>query len=70
MSEAKRFRRREKVVTTVDLPGVPAGTPGKIRTEAGYTWYRYFVSFENGVELSSVDAGALRRPGDPVDPAA
>lgn len=64
-----RLKRRDKVVATTDLPGVPAGTPGRVVAEAGITWYRYFVAFDNGVELSSVDRSALRRSGEPVDTA-
>jgi hypothetical protein len=61
-----RLKRRERVVATADLPGVPAGTPGRVLEEVGLTWYRYFVAFDNGVELSTIDRSALRRPGDPV----
>jgi hypothetical protein len=53
------FRRHQKVVAASDLPGVPAGTPGKVYYVAGVTWIRYHVLFENGVEVSSVDAGEL-----------
>ncbi len=54
-----RYRRRERVRAVVDLPGVPAGTPGTVLMESGLTWYRYFVQFDNGVELGSVDIEAL-----------
>jgi len=57
----KRFR---KVVATVDLPGVPEGTIGKVRVANGFTWYRYWVDFENGVELGHVDHGNLVRASD------
>jgi hypothetical protein len=50
----ERFAKRAKVVAAVDLPGVPAGTPGRIVLEAGFRWFRYWVRFENGVELGSV----------------
>ncbi len=57
----ERFARRQRVQAAVDLPGVPAGTMGRVMSEAGLTWIRYFVQFDNGVELSSIDAAKLRR---------
>ena len=58
------IRRHQKVVATVDLPGVPEGTLGKVRVANGFAWYRYWVDFENGVELGHVDHGNLVRAGD------
>jgi len=55
----QKFKRKQKVVVVTDLPGVPVGTVGKVYYEAGITWFRYHVAFENGVELSNVDGGAL-----------
>jgi len=60
ISTEREFERRQKVVAAVDLPGVPAGTFGKIWYAAGVTWMRYHVQFDNGVELSNVDGGDLR----------
>ncbi|MCD9623552.1 hypothetical protein [Rhabdothermincola salaria] len=59
ISTEKVFRKRQKVVAAVDLPGVPAGTPGKVYYVAGVTWIRYHVLFENGVEISTLDAAQL-----------
>ena len=58
------IRRHQKVVATVDLPGVPEGTLGKVRVANGFAWYRYWVNFENGVELGHVDHRNLVRAGD------
>ena len=58
------IRRHQKVVATVDLPGVPEGTLGKVRVANGFAWYRYWVDFENGVELGHVDHGNLVRADD------
>ena len=58
------IRRHQKVVATVDLPGVPEGTLGKVRVANGFAWYRYWVDFENGVEIGHVDHGNLVRAGD------
>jgi hypothetical protein len=54
-----KFKRKQKVVAVTDLPGVPVGTEGKVYYEAGITWFRYHVAFENGVSLSNVDGNAL-----------
>ena len=54
-----KFKRKTKVVAVADLPGVPTGTEGKVYYEAGITWFRYHVAFENGVSLSNVDGNAL-----------
>jgi len=59
ISTEREFRRRQKVVAAVDLPGVPAGTFGKIWFVSGVTWMRYHVAFENGEELANVDGGDL-----------
>ena len=60
ISTEKDFRRRQKVVAAVDLPGVPAGTFGKVWFVSGVTWIRYHVAFENGVEIANVDGGDIR----------
>ena len=48
------IKRYQKVVATVDLPGVPEGTTGKVLVSNGVTWYRYWVDFDNGVRLGQV----------------
>ena len=59
ISTTKVFKRRQKVAAAVDLPGVPAGTFGKIWIVSGVTWIRYHVAFDNGAELANVDAAQL-----------
>ncbi|MFZ6004836.1 MAG: hypothetical protein ACOYXM_12995 [Actinomycetota bacterium] len=63
------LKRHEKVRANVDLPGVPAGTPGKVLVVSGLTWTRYRVLFENGVEHGLLDGRHLVRPRDfvPLD---
>ncbi|MEO7428216.1 MAG: hypothetical protein ABIY48_02430 [Acidimicrobiales bacterium] len=63
------LKRHEKVVANVDLPGVPAGTPGKVLVVSGITWMRYRVLFQDGIEHGLLDGRHLVRPGDfiPVD---
>jgi hypothetical protein len=58
-SDAPLFKRHQKVVAAVDLPGVPAGTRGKVMLDTGLTWVRYRVRFDNGVEVPWVEADQL-----------
>lgn len=53
------YRRNEKVVATTDLGTVPEGTTGKIKVVNGMTWLRYWVQFDNGEWLGSIDHAAL-----------
>jgi hypothetical protein len=62
ISTEPRFRRHEKVVANIDLPGVSAGTPGKVLMAVGITWFRYRVLFANGVERGQLDERHLVRP--------
>jgi hypothetical protein len=63
------LKRHDKVRANVDLPGVPAGTAGKVLVVSGLSWMRYRVLFDNGVELGMLDGRHLVRPRDfiPVD---
>jgi len=56
------FRKNEHVIATEDLRGVPEGTPGRIKLVNGFDWVRYWVFFENGVQLGSIDGTQLVRP--------
>ena len=42
--------------------GVPERTGGKIKMVNGFEWQRYWVFFDNGVQLGSLDGSALLRP--------
>lgn len=57
-----RFRKGETVRTLDPLPGVPEGTKGRVYLVGGFAWTRYRVLFENGVDIGSLDGGALARP--------
>ncbi len=59
INEVPKFKRKQKVIAVGDIPGVPNGTPGKVYYEAGITWFRYHVAFENGIELSNVDGNDI-----------
>ena len=45
----------DKVRSTADLLGVPAGTHGKVILANGFNWQRYRVLFDNGGELGDLD---------------
>lgn len=53
------FSKKDRVTTTRDLPGVPEGTRGRVAMTAGFTWPRYWVRFENGVWMGSLDRQSL-----------
>jgi hypothetical protein len=49
------LRMGDRVRTTQELHGVPVGTEGKVILANGFSWQRYRVLFENGVELGDLD---------------
>ncbi|MDQ1404228.1 MAG: hypothetical protein QOG03_2544 [Actinomycetota bacterium] len=49
----------DKVKASVDLPGVPAGTAGEVALANGFIWKRFWVRFDNGVTLGSLDSHQL-----------
>ena len=49
------LRMGDRVRASVDLPGVAAGTTGKVILANGFNWQRYRVRFETGVELGDLD---------------
>jgi hypothetical protein len=62
--EGDQLRRHEKVVAAVDLPGVPAGTHGKVTLVNGFAWIRYRVFFDNGADVGSLDRSQLVPAGE------
>ena len=61
-SASDPLKEKQKVSAAVDLPGVPAGTTGRVFVAYGITWPRYRVRFDNGVELGLLDRAHLE-PG-------
>lgn len=59
------LKRKDRVVAAVDLPGIPAGTEGRVIMVSGFSWVRYWVRFDNGVERGSISRSQLVRPGQP-----
>ncbi len=49
------LRMGDRVLSTVELQGVTAGTEGKVILANGFNWQRYRVLFVNGVELGDLD---------------
>lgn len=49
------LRIGDKVVSTVELPGVPSGSEGRVILANGFQWQRYWVRFTNGTEVSDLD---------------
>ncbi len=49
------LRTGDRVRTIVDLPGVAAGTQGKVILANGFNWQRYRVLFPGGVEVGDLD---------------
>ena len=58
------FTKNEIVVAAEDLPGVPAHSSGKVKMVSGFSWKRYWVFFDNGVQMGSLDSDQLVRPQD------
>ncbi len=63
-SEDTPLAAHAKVVAVEDLPGVPAGTKGKVMLRTGFSWIRYRVHFDNGVEVPWLEREQLARPKD------
>ena len=57
------LRIGDRVVSTVELPGVPSGTAGKVILANGFNWQRYRVLFTNGVELGDLDQRTIVASG-------
>ena len=55
--------RGDTVRAIVDLPGVPAGTAGRVILANGFNWLRYRVIFDNGVEVADLDGRHIEPTG-------
>ena len=56
------LRKGTKVIARTSLRDVPEGTKGKVTMVTGLTWIRYWVRFENGVSLGTIDRKRLATP--------
>ena len=67
--DGDRLKRKDRVVAAEELPGVPAGTAGRVTMINGFRWFRYWVHFENGVDVGQLDRSQLTlvdKKGTPV----
>ncbi len=53
-----------RVRATVDMKGVPLGTEGKVIHVQGLSWIRYWVWFDNGIRLGTIDRAKLATAED------
>jgi hypothetical protein len=58
------LRKGDEVILTTDLREVPEGTRGKVVLVVGLSWIRYWVAFENGVAVGSVNRKHLATPSE------
>lgn len=54
----------DRVILTTDLREVPEGTGGTVILVVGLTWFRYWVQFDNGVAVGSVNRKHLATPSE------
>lgn len=62
-----QLKRKQKVVATTDLRGVPEGTAGRVLLVNGFAWVRYRVLFENGVDIGTLDRKYVATPDEYAD---
>ena len=58
------LQKKEIVKAAINLRGVPEGTMGRIILSSGLDWVRYWVAFDNGVELGSLHRDKLVREAE------
>ena len=58
------LKARERVTLTRGIRGVPEGTHGVVKVANGLTWARYWVQFDNGEWVGSVDAAKVVPRGE------
>ena len=57
------LRLGDRVRSTVDLQGVPAGSKGKVILANGFNWQRYRILFANGAEIGDLDGRQIEPIG-------
>ena len=55
------LQKKEVVKAAINLRGVPEGTTGEVILSNGLDWVRYWVAFDNGVEVGSLHRDKLIR---------
>ena len=57
----QNLQKKEVVKAAINLRGVPEGTTGQVILSSGLDWVRYWVAFDNGVEVGSLHRDKLIR---------
>lgn len=60
-NRGETLSRKERVKAAVDLRDVPEGTEGRVILSNGLDWIRYWVHFDNGIEMGSLGRDKLVR---------
>ena len=55
------LQKKEVVKAAINLRGVPEGTTGQVILSNGLDWVRYWVAFDNGVEVGGLHRDKLIR---------
>jgi hypothetical protein len=58
------LRKGATVYARRDLRDVPEGTKGSVAIVNGLSWIRYWVRFENGVAMGSINRADLATPDE------
>jgi hypothetical protein len=53
------FKLGDKVIAAIAMKGIPAGTHGQVIHTQGLTWARYWVRFDNGQRMGTIDRSKL-----------
>jgi len=61
---SKVLGKKSEVIAATELPGVPVGTKGRVVIINGLSWIRYWVRFENGITMGSINRSALATPDE------
>ena len=61
------LQKKEVVKAAINLRGVPEGTTGQVILSNGLDWVRYWVAFDNGVEVGSLHRDKLIREDEWAD---
>ncbi len=67
--DSNLLKRNDHVVAAEALRDIPVGTRGKVLLANGFTWKRYWVKFDNGVDIGSISREQLtlvNKSGEPI----
>lgn len=61
---SKQLSVGDRVVARTALRGVPEGTTGSVIHVQGLSWIRYWVWFDNGLRVGTIDRAKLATPDE------